>query len=434
MGESHEKHPEDTARVLSTDGIDCRHIDEDARRVISRLQRHGFEAYLVGGCVRDILLGRPPKDFDLATSARPRQVRRLFRNARLIGRRFRLVHIIYGDHIVETATFRRDPGLEAGTLIKEDNTYGTAEEDARRRDFTVNGLFLDPERGVILDWVGGLEDIEARILRTIGPPAERIAEDPVRSLRAIRFATRLDFRVDPDTWNAMRSRAGDLEASAPPRVIEEVLRMLRSGTGQGSLKLMLESMTLAPVLSDVHAFLTSGDDAEVAAKQDRYWRLLEALDAEIHAGLKPSDGLCLAVLYLPLIEDQHGLTGTSHKEIQALHRAADRVLEGATRDARLPKRHAAAAVKSALKQPHFDAPPEAAERLLLFLVSPGFDEGMQLFRIRCAASGRGWDQVEAWEERNRIAMEADDEDIAAARRKARRRPRRKPRKRRRSAD
>src|SRR5687768_1007398 len=146
-------------------------LDQDALRVVSRLARQGHEAFLVGGCVRDLLLGRRPKDFDVATAAHPRQVKRLFRNGRIIGRRFRLVHVVYGDHVVETATFRREPeslgGVDDDILITEDNEYGSAEEDARRRDFTINALFLDPLKGRILDWVDGLLDLDEKLLRTI---------------------------------------------------------------------------------------------------------------------------------------------------------------------------------------------------------------------------------------------------------------------------
>jgi len=171
-------------RSIPAESIPESRLDQDALRVVSRLQRHGFEAYFVGGCVRDLLIGRIPKDFDVATSAHPRQIRRLFRNARIIGRRFRLAHITYGDHVVETATFRREPdeapaedtevdvasdvtgddpaaGPADDLLITQDNVFGTAEQDAQRRDFSINALFLDPTQNVILDYVGGLDDLEA---------------------------------------------------------------------------------------------------------------------------------------------------------------------------------------------------------------------------------------------------------------------------------
>ena len=166
----------------------------------------------------------------MATSARPSEIRRLFRNCRIIGRRFKLAHIFYGDHIIETATFRAAPGDQPtdddDLLIVDDNEYGTAHSDAKRRDFTVNALFLDPSSHEILDYVGGLADLDKRSLRTIGDPEVRLAEDPVRILRAVKFATRLDLEIDDTTWDAMCDVAPDLDKAAAPRVLEEIVALL----------------------------------------------------------------------------------------------------------------------------------------------------------------------------------------------------------------
>ena len=267
-------------RIVPAQGIAQHDVDQDALRVLSRLQRSGYEAYLVGGCVRDLLLGRKPKDFDVATAAHPRQVKRLFKNGRIIGRRFRLVHVVYGQHVVETATFRSDPGSpedeEADLLITEDNVYGTAAEDARRRDFTVNALLFDPNRGEIHDYVDGLTDLEAGVLRTIGEPAVRFAEDPVRILRAIKFATRLGFRIEENTWQAMCALASELTRSAPPRVVEEILRLLRSGTALGAFRMMRASGALAALLPEINGFLGTRNDPDPAAHD----LLIRALDAQ----------------------------------------------------------------------------------------------------------------------------------------------------------
>ena len=178
--------------------LDRSAIDADADRVVRRLAKAGFKAYLVGGCVRDILVGRRPKDFDVATSATPNEIRNVFRNCRIIGRRFRLAHVFFGDKIIETATFRANPREEeedAGNdlLIRRDNVFGEEDEDARRRDFTINGLFYDVEKEEVIDHVDGLVDLDARLVRTIGDPDVRFQEDPIRMLRAIKFAARLDF-------------------------------------------------------------------------------------------------------------------------------------------------------------------------------------------------------------------------------------------------
>jgi poly(A) polymerase len=198
-------------------------IDPDAEKILRRLLRYNHKAYLVGGCVRDLLLGRTPKDFDIATSATPNEIKDLFRNCRIIGRRFRLAHIFFGSKIIETSTFRMNP--REGTpieeveelLIRRDNVFGTAEEDARRRDFTMNGLFYDIEAGEVIDYVGGLADIEARLVRTIGDPEIRFREDPVRILRAIKFAARLDFQIEPATYAALLRHRGEIHQCAPPR-------------------------------------------------------------------------------------------------------------------------------------------------------------------------------------------------------------------------
>lgn len=222
-------------------------IDPDADKVVRRLARHGFQAYLVGGCVRDLLLERTPKDFDVATNATPKEIRQLFRNCRIIGRRFRLAHIFFGPKIIETSTFRANP-READDasdseelLIRRDNVFGSDTEDARRRDFTINGLFYDVEAERVIDHVGGLADLERRVVRTIGDPDIRFREDPVRMLRAVKFAARLDFEIEPVTLAALVRHRGEIAKCAPPRVLEELYRLLRGGAAHRSMALLVET-------------------------------------------------------------------------------------------------------------------------------------------------------------------------------------------------
>ena len=222
-------------------------IDPDADKVVRRLARHGFQAYLVGGCVRDLLLQRTPKDFDVATSATPKEIRQLFRNCRIIGRRFRLAHIFFGPKIIETSTFRANPreGDDASDtdelLIRRDNVFGTDTEDARRRDFTMNGLFYDVEAERVIDHVGGMADLERRVVRTIGDPDIRFREDPVRMLRAVKFAARLDFSIEPVTLAALIRHRGEIAKCAQPRVLEELYRLLRGGAAHRSMALLIET-------------------------------------------------------------------------------------------------------------------------------------------------------------------------------------------------
>jgi poly(A) polymerase len=197
--------------------VSRKNIDADALKVLYRLKNHGFTAYLVGGGVRDLLLGRKPKDFDIGTSAHPQQVKKLFRNCFIIGRRFRLCHVRFGRKVVEVSTFRKlAEAAEGESLIRRDNTFGTPQEDAFRRDFTVNALFYDIASFAVIDYVGGLADLDGGIIRTIGDPGVRLREDPVRMLRAVALAARLGFSIERDTVEAIRTLRGEIVKSSPP--------------------------------------------------------------------------------------------------------------------------------------------------------------------------------------------------------------------------
>lgn len=246
--------------------LDRAAIDPDADRVVRKLTRGGYKAYLVGGCVRDLLVARKPKDFDVATSATPNEIKATFRNSRIIGRRFRLAHVFFGSKIIETSTFRANPRDEDDhdLLIRRDNVFGTETEDARRRDFTINGLFYDVEREEVIDHVGGLADLEAKLIRTIGDPDVRFQEDPVRILRAIKFAARLDFGFEPATWRALLRWRGEISKCSPPRLLEEIHRLMRGGACRRSFELLVETGTLA-VLSPYLAGLLEGPGAPAIA-------------------------------------------------------------------------------------------------------------------------------------------------------------------------
>jgi poly(A) polymerase len=246
----------------------------------------------VGGCVRDLLLDkdRKPKDFDVATSARPEQVRELFRNSRIIGRRFRLVHVLFqGGKVIEVATFRKNPKEEVDEsggpaekasgdelLIRSDNVFGDAYEDALRRDFTINALFYDLEKRQILDWVGGLEDVRRRVVHTIGDPETRFREDPVRILRAVKFAGRLGLGITPDVYDAIVYCRESLALAARPRISEEILRLLRGGQARRTIYLAWETGVLDVLLPELAALLY--DDGEERGPGHRVWRVLEYID------------------------------------------------------------------------------------------------------------------------------------------------------------
>jgi poly(A) polymerase len=282
-------------------------IDPDAAKVVRRLERSGHQAYLVGGCVRDLLLGGKPKDFDVATSARPEDVRALFRNCRIIGRRFRLAHILFGaGKVVEVATFRRNPAMEApeeeasevfdDLLIRSDNVFGEAHEDALRRDFTINALFYDLDRRQVLDWCGGIDDVRRRAIHTIGEPIVRFREDPIRILRAIKFAARLDLGIAPDVYDAMVGTRDDLAKAARPRVFEEILRLLRGGAAHRSMWLLWETGVMAVLLPELAAFLDDEEATEGGAA--RFFRKMDAVDAMTRARGRPLDDVVLWTVLL----------------------------------------------------------------------------------------------------------------------------------------
>ncbi|MBI1874395.1 MAG: polynucleotide adenylyltransferase PcnB [Acidobacteria bacterium] len=263
--------------------ISRRDVDPDALKVLYRLRDAGFLAYLVGGSVRDLLLRRRPKDFDVGTSAHPYEIKRLFRNCWIIGRRFRLVHVRFGTKVIEVATFRRqlrqpDARAAADTsaavdrprdlLISHDNTFGTPEEDAFRRDFTINALFYDIGTFSVIDYVGGLRDLEERVIRSIGDPDERFQEDPVRMIRAIGFAARLGFDVDPPIVDAIKRQRYEIARSAPARLLEEYFKILRAGSAEQTFRMLHEHRLLERMTPEL-----------AAGASEALWRSLAALDS-----------------------------------------------------------------------------------------------------------------------------------------------------------
>ena len=228
--------------------ISRKDISENALKVLHRLNKQGYEAYLVGGCIRDLLLGKKPKDFDIATNATPEQVQKIFRNCRLVGRRFRLAHIMFGKEIIEVATFRGDHDnqmeqnniskrSQSGMLLR-DNVYGTIEQDAIRRDFTMNALYYNVKDFTIRDYCGGLKDLQNGIIRLIGDPQTRYREDPVRMLRTVRFAAKLGMEIDPATADPIKKQASLLKNIPSARLFDESLKLLQTGNGYATYLLL----------------------------------------------------------------------------------------------------------------------------------------------------------------------------------------------------
>jgi poly(A) polymerase len=289
-------------------------LDPDAVKIVHRLTRFDHAAYLVGGCVRDLLLEHKPKDFDIGTSATPRQIKRLFRNCRIIGRRFRLAHIYFQNgKVIEVATFRAQdedaPAGEVSTdsgdlLIRDDNQFGTMEEDALRRDFTINSLFYDVNAETVLDHADGLGDLRRKLVRTIGDPVIRFKEDPIRILRAIKFAARLDFEIESRTLAALGETRDEIPKAAAPRILEELNRFCRGGAARRSFELLREYDVLGVVAPEV-----AGRYRDDPVAWNLLLELLEGFDRQTRDGGEVTTGQILAALVLPPVMESLGWHG-----------------------------------------------------------------------------------------------------------------------------
>jgi poly(A) polymerase len=299
--------------------ISRKQVSPNALRTLYRLRQRGFIAFLVGGCVRDLLLERTPKDFDIATDATPGQIRRLFRNCRLIGRRFRLAHLHFQDEIIEVATFRRsartsenadieeiDPDnrpyhhiKDADGMVLRDNVFGTPEEDALSRDFTINALFYNIEDFSLIDYSTGLSDLTQRLIRLIGDPYVRFTEDPVRMLRAVRFAASHDFVIEPATREALCQLSSTISRVATSRLYEEIQKIFLLGSARPVLSLLNESGLLATLFPGLHQWIYANNG---------HFRLLQAnlesLDQLYRSGTPPSPALFFAALFGPSLEEE----------------------------------------------------------------------------------------------------------------------------------
>jgi len=394
-------------------------LDPDAVKVIRRLSRFGYEAYLVGGCVRDILLGRGPKDFDVVTSAMPAEVRRLFRNCRLIGRRFRLAHLLFKNRkIIEVATFRRTPTSEddvSGTHAAE-NLFGGEADDAVRRDFTINALMYDVGRKEIRDWVGGLDDIEAGVLRTIGDPDRRIQEDPVRIVRAVKFKVRLDLDIEPELRAAMQRHAALISTCAPARLTEEILKLLRSGASAACIDLLRELGVLDHLMAGLTARPELRDDPRGAL------RVLRAADEVAATGRTVTDPVLLAALLYPACKGILDGGGDTSKEL-------DLALEQLIAPISFTRRQMARVRQVMLAQPRlFEGPHRRRSRKVLEREYAA--EAIDLLELTAETAeqhenAERWHALLASRYSTRPTPSPDDLDATLKPRRRRRRPRRR---------
>lgn len=318
-------------------------ISPNALKVLSRLNQAGFAAYLVGGSVRDLLLKRQPKDFDVVTDARPEQVRKIFRNSRMIGRRFRLVHVYYHGEVIEVSTFRANaqeiedtPDGEIPVMVSSDNTYGTIEEDAWRRDFTVNALYYNIKNFSVVDYTSGMLDLKQRLIRMIGDPMQRYHEDPVRLLRAIRLSAKLGFKVEPKTEQPLFNLSHLLWHVAPARLFDELLKLFFEGNATVSYKSLLHygyMRVLFPVTYDAIKVRTDKTDAQLIKLA------VKATDERFANGQSLNPGFLMSILLWPAVQQRLEQAQQADKPLFiALHEAIDEVLSKECQTISIPKR------------------------------------------------------------------------------------------------
>ena len=397
--------------------ISRRHIDDDALKVMRRLVEQGYEGYLVGGAVRDLLLDRTPKDFDVSTDAHPNQIRKLFRNCFLIGRRFRLAHIRFGETIVETSTFRCEPHKEDGDddlYHHRDNTFGTPEEDARRRDFTINGMFYNARDFTVIDHVGGLNDIKRKLVRCIGDPDIRFQEDPVRMVRAIRFASRLGFKIERRTATAIRRHASEIEKSPAPRLLEEIYRLFAFQSGRAAMELLQRYGLMSYLIPELETYINRSGKG-----RSPLWAYLDELDKE--EGV-PHEGLLGALFYAPFLAafDKQTRSGVTCGQ------AAHETLEPFFTRFKVPRRVAYRLIHMFEAQYRFLTEPKRKFSKTRFMAHDTFRPALSLYGIHVAATGADAGTLHEWEQTYKPADLPPPRDPEEKRpRRRRRRPRRR---------
>ena len=404
----------------SDHGISPGRIDAKVSQILARLNGAGFEAYLVGGCVRDLLLGRAPKDFDVATSARPDEVRALFPRSRLIGRRFRLAHVRAGREVFEVATFRAaHPAGAAGPagMLLHDNVYGTREEDAVRRDFTVNALYYDDRDGSVLDFTGGMADLRAGLIRAIGDPRVRYREDPVRMLRAVRFAAKLGFRIEEETEAPIFDLAPLLEGVPAARLFEEVLKLFQNGHARESLR-GLDRFDLLPRLYPETAESMRRDPRERALLE----RALANTDRRIAEDLPVSPGfLVAAFLWGPVRNRAEAFReeGGGRSRNEALGAAADEAIALQSKRTSMPRRWSAMARDIWTMQPRLEN--RRPRRVNLTIAHPRFRAAYDFLCLRAEAGEPLGERAAWWTEAQGDREGASDSGETGGGRRRRRR-------------
>jgi poly(A) polymerase len=430
LGKSAKTKPVDNAQVIpfSTHGVGRDQISYGAQRVTDGLQEAGYEAYVVGGAVRDLLLGQTPKDFDVATDATPEEVRRVFRRSRIIGRRFQLVHVMFGEEVVEVSTFRRkieaeDAQTDEHGRLLRDNEFGDQEQDAARRDFTANALFYDPYVQEIYDYHGGYADTRKHLLRMIGDPETRYREDPVRMLRAVRLSAKLGISLDPATAAPIARMKELLDNVPQARLLDEVLKMLLSGHSVECIQ-QLHKMNLH------HGLLPLLDVIMEQPMGEKFIMLaLRNTDERISQDKSVSPAfLFAALLWHEVLAAWNLRVQQGARPVGAMHEAMDEVLARQRAQLAIPHRQDAVMKEIWLMQQRFEQ--RSGQRPFRLLEHPRFRAGYDFLLLRCASGevddelGLWWDEFQdAGAERQKEMLQPE---ATGEKKRRRRKPRRKP--------
>ncbi|MEO5596202.1 MAG: polynucleotide adenylyltransferase PcnB [Lysobacteraceae bacterium] len=419
--------------------ISRKQISQNALRVLYRLNEGGFDAYLVGGAVRDLLIGGDPKDFDVATNATPEQVKSLFRNCRLIGRRFRLAHVIYGRETIEVATFRAnaddgtgDRQLQDGRILR-DNVYGSIEDDAVRRDFTVNALYYGVRDFAVRDFVGGGADVQSRTLRLIGDPEQRYREDPVRMLRAVRLAAKLGFHIDPASADPIPTLAPLLADAPPARLFDEMLKVFLAGHGEQSFLGLEQHGVLPSLLPETARALQNDTDGGQRAV---ILAALVSTDRRVREGKSVTPAFLFAALLWPAFRAEcAALEAQGLDPLISQQRAADRVTLHQAHRIALPRRFSIPMQEIWLLQQRFSN--RQRKRVFRTLAHPRFRAAYDFLELRVLETPELAEEFAFWNEAQTLSPELladrlqtapkdgeDDASDAPQRRNRRRRRRR----------
>jgi poly(A) polymerase len=425
--------PSHKVRVIPSreHGIVQDQISPNALKVIKRLNDYHFEAYLVGGAVRDLLLGGSPKDFDVATDAKPEEIKALFRNSRIIGRRFKIVHVRYGREIIEVTTFRGQNSdsshqveSDTGQLLR-DNVYGDMESDAIRRDFSANALYYSPKNASVYDFVNGIEDIEKRQLNLIGDPITRYKEDPVRLLRAVRFAAKLGFTIEEHSATPISANADLLHHVAPARLFEEVLKLFLNGNATATYELLKDYQLLPELFPVTFAIIHKNPSYEAIIRE-----VMLNTDKRIRVNKRVTPAFIYAAFLWPAMHYQQArLNQEGLSALEAFHQATEGVVSQQLQTIMIPKRFLIPMKQ--IWELQWRLPNRMGKRAFRLLEHPKFRAAFDFLLIRESVGeslnnlGNWWEKFQQADEnaRNKMVFELGQN---APKKQRKRKPRNKP--------